>query len=38
MYEAVKRKKQLKKWKQVWKLEMIEENNPDWKYLYGGIV
>ena len=34
MYEAIKREKQLKKWKRVWKLELIENFNPSWKDLY----
>ncbi len=38
MYEAIKREKQLKKWKRVWKLELIEENNSSWKDLYDEIV
>jgi putative endonuclease len=31
---ALTREKQLKKWKRKWKLELIEEFNPDWKDLY----
>lgn len=38
MYEAIQREKQLKKWKRVWKLELIEENNPSWKDLYNEIA
>ena len=38
MYEAIKREKQLKKWKRLWKLELIEKSNPSWKDLYGEIV
>jgi putative endonuclease len=38
MYEAIRREKQLKKWKRVWKLELIEENNSSWKDLYDEIV
>ena len=34
MYEAIKREKQLKKCKRVWKLELIENFNPSWKDLY----
>jgi len=29
----LQREKQLKKWKPVWKLDLIEEANPDWKNL-----
>ena len=31
---AVQREKQLKKWNRKWKLELIEEKNPDWRDLY----
>ncbi len=31
---ALHREKQLKKWKRVWKIELIEKNNPQWKDLY----
>ena len=31
---AITREKQIKKWKRDWKLQLIEENNPDWKDLY----
>ncbi len=35
---AIRREKQLKKWKRVWKLELIEKNNPDWKDLYYDLI
>ncbi len=31
---ALRREKQLKKWKRAWKIELIEKNNPQWKDLY----
>jgi putative endonuclease len=31
---AIQREKQLKAWKRKWKLELIEEQNPDWHDLY----
>ena len=34
---AITREKQLKKWNRVWKLELIEEKNPEWKDLFGDI-
>jgi len=34
---AITREKQIKKWKRDWKLQLIEENNPDWKDLYETI-
>ena len=30
---AITREKQIKKWKRVWKIELIEKHNPDWKDL-----
>lgn len=36
--EAIKREKQLKKWKRQWKIELIERNNPNWNDLYDKIV
>lgn len=35
---AIKREKQLKKWNRSWKIRLIEEKNPGWLDLYGGIV
>ncbi len=34
---AIKREKQLKKWKRAWKLEIIEKKNPKWLDLYPDI-
>lgn len=34
---AIIREKQLKKWKRLWKLRIIEEKNPNWKDLYEEI-
>jgi putative endonuclease len=34
---ALAREKQLKKWNRAWKLELIEECNPDWEDLYESI-
>ena len=31
---AIRREKQLKKWYRKWKIELIEENNPEWGDLY----
>ncbi len=31
---ALRREKQLEKWKRAWKIELIEKNNPQWKDLY----
>ena len=35
MAGAIQREKQLKEWKRVWKLQLIESANPAWKDLYG---
>jgi len=32
---AIHREKQLKKWKQAWKIALIEESNPNWIDLAG---
>ena len=34
--EAVTREKQLKKWKRIWKLNLIEKENPNWNDLSSG--
>jgi len=31
---AIKRERQLKKWKREWKIELIEKMNPEWHDLY----
>jgi len=35
---AIKREKQLKKWKRNWKLALIEKENSQWKDLYDNIL
>jgi putative endonuclease len=34
MEAVISREKQIKRWKRVWKLELIEQNNPQWRDLY----
>ncbi|MDD5011686.1 MAG: GIY-YIG nuclease family protein [Phycisphaerae bacterium] len=34
---AITREKQLKKWNRPWKIELIENKNPDWKDLYNNL-
>lgn len=35
---AIEREKMLKEWKRIWKLELIEKANPNWKDLYDEII
>ena len=35
---AITREKQIKVWKRAWKLELIEEMNPEWQDLYSGLI
>jgi putative endonuclease len=32
--DAITREKRLKKWNRQWKINLIEENNPDWRDLW----
>ena len=36
-YLAILREKRLKKWNRAWKIQLIEEKNPDWKDLYDAL-
>ncbi|MCF8079432.1 MAG: GIY-YIG nuclease family protein [Desulfobacterales bacterium] len=38
MESALVREKRLKGWKRQWKLELIENNNPDWRDLSAEIL
>jgi putative endonuclease len=38
MESAITREKNIKAWKRLWKLGLIEEMNPGWEDLYGRIV
>jgi putative endonuclease len=35
---AIRREKQIKEWKRVWKIELIEKSNPYWHDLYEDIA
>ena len=35
--EAVKRERQLKNWHRDWKINLVQERNPDWNDLYDEI-
>ena len=34
MASAIAREKAIKEWRRAWKLDLIEEGNPEWKDLY----
>lgn len=38
MTEAVRRELAIKRWRRVWKLELIEGSNPDWRDLYSDLA
>lgn len=35
--DAIVREKRLKKWNRAWKINLIEETNPEWRDLYFGL-
>jgi putative endonuclease len=35
---AISREKELKKWRRDWKIRLIEEQNPEWRDLYGTLL
>jgi predicted GIY-YIG superfamily endonuclease len=35
---AFRRERQIKEWRRVWKLQLIERRNPTWRDLYGEVV
>ena len=38
MVSAITREKQLKKWNRAWKVELVEEKNPEWNDLWDEIA
>ena len=35
---AITREKQIKKWNRSWKIDLIQEHNPQWRDLYEGLL
>jgi len=35
---AIRREKQIKKWKRKWKIELIEKKNTNWRDLYFDLI
>lgn len=38
IYTAISREKILKRWRREWKINLIEQNNPQWLDLYSDIL
>jgi putative endonuclease len=38
MESAIAREKAIKEWKRLWKLDLIERQNPEWRDLYADVV
>jgi putative endonuclease len=38
MESAIAREKAIKEWQRAWKLELVEETNPEWRDLYAEVV
>ncbi len=37
-HEAFQRERQIKEWKRLWKLRLIERSNPSWRDLRGDLI
>jgi putative endonuclease len=35
---AIRREKQMKEWRRAWKIQLIQERNPNWNDLYPGLA
>ena len=35
---AIRREKQIKEWRRLWKIQMIEKVNPEWRDLFNEVV
>ncbi len=38
IHSAIHREKCIKRWKRIWKIELIEKQNPEWKDLYYCLI
>jgi putative endonuclease len=38
MNDAIRREKEIKRWKRTWKIHLIEMDNPTWWDLFGKII
>ena len=38
MIHAIEREKELKKWRRVWKIALIEKTNPEWRDLWSDLI
>jgi putative endonuclease len=38
MLQAIRREKQLKKWRRSWKIQLIESKNPGWRDLWSEVL
>ena len=36
--QAILREKRIKRWRRTWKIQLIEQHNPDWNDLWGEIT
>lgn len=38
IHSAIEREKAIKRWKRQWKINLIEQKNPNWDDLYPGLI
>jgi len=38
MSDAILREKQMKRWNRVWKIDLIQKTNPQWRDIYEGLA
>ena len=37
MYSAIQREKRIKEWRRAWKIDLIEQSNPEWRDLFSSV-